>query len=100
MTISVASVANTATFGAWLSRTNDIAAIISQNAVTVDTSSNGSISTGNGYVNGYFGANTLVAYTGIAGGSLSAGNTLNLITNTAFTYSGSNLVSFNANSSF
>jgi hypothetical protein len=100
MTIPVASVANTATFGSWLSRTNDIAAIISQNTVTVDTSSNGSISTGNGYVNGYFGANTLVAYTGIAGGALSAGNTLNLITNTAFTYSGSNLVSFNANSSF
>lgn len=100
MTISVASVANTATFGAWLSRTNDIAAIISQNTVTVDTSSNGSLSTGNGYVNGYFGANTLVAYTGIAGGSLSAGNTLNLITNTAFIYSSSNLVSFNANSSF
>lgn len=100
MTIPVANVANTSTFGSWLSRTNDIATIISQNTVTIDTSSNGSISTGNGYVNGHFGANTLVAYTGIAGGALSAGNTLNLITNTAFTYSGSNLVSFNANSSF
>jgi hypothetical protein len=100
MTIPVASVANTATFGSWLSRTNDIAAIISQNTVTVDFSSNGSVTTGNAYVNGYFGANTLVAYTGIAGGKMSIGNTLNLITNTAFTYSSANLVSFNANSTF
>jgi len=100
MTIAVANVANTATFGSWLSRTNDIAVIISQNTVTVDSSSNGSVSTGNAYVNGYFGANTLVAYTGIAGGKLAAGNTLNLITNTAFTYVGSSLVSFNANATF
>ena len=100
MTITVANVATTDTFGSWLTKTNTLATIVSQNAVTVDTSSGGSFSTGNGYVNGYFGANTLVAYTGIAGGTLAAGNTLNLVTNTAFTYVGSNLVSFNANSTY
>jgi len=98
MTIAVANVSNTDTFGSWLSKTNTLATIVSQNTVTVDTSSAGSLSTGNAYVNGYFGANTLVAYTGIAGGTLATGNTLNLITNTAFTYASSNLVSFNANS--
>jgi hypothetical protein len=100
MTITVANVATTDTFGSWLTKTNTLATIVSQNTVTIDASSGGSLSTGNVYVNGYFGANTLVAYTGIAGGTLATGNTLNLITNTAFTYSGSNLVSFNANSSY
>jgi len=101
MTIAVANVvSNTDTFGTWITVTNTLASIASKNAVTIDTSTAGSLSTGNGYVNGYFGANTLVAYTGIAGGTLAVGNTLNLITNTAFTYVGSNLVSFNANSTF
>jgi hypothetical protein len=98
MTITVANVSTTDTFGSWLTKTNTIATIISQNVVTVDTSSAGSLSTGNAYVNGFFGANTLVAFTGIAGGSLATGNTLNLVTNTAFTYVGSSLVVFNANS--
>jgi hypothetical protein len=100
MTIAVANVATTDTFGSWLTKTNTLATIVSQNTVTIDASSGGSLSTGNVYVNGYFGANTLVAYTGISGGTLATGNTLNLLTNTAFTYSGSNLVSFNANSSY
>jgi len=99
MTIAVANVSNTDTFGSWLARTNTLADIASQNAVTVDASSSGSLSTGNAYVNGFFGANTLVALTGIAGGSLTAGNTLNLLTNTAFVFSGANVVSLRANSS-
>lgn len=99
MTIAVANVLTTDTFGSWLTRTNTLATIASQNAVTVDASSGGSLSTGNAYVNGFFGANTLVALTGIAGGSLTAGNTLNLLTNTAFVISGANVVSLRANAS-
>lgn len=98
MTIAVANVSNTDTFGSWLQRTNTLATIASQNAVTVDATSSGSLSTGNAYVNGHFGANTLVALTGIAGGSLTAGNTLTLLTNTAFVFSGANVVSMAANS--
>jgi len=98
MTITVANVLTTDTFGSWLTKTNTLTSIASQNAVTVDATGGGSISSGNGYVNGYFGANTLVAYTGIAGGSLAGGNTLNLLTNTAFTYTGSSLVTFAVNS--
>jgi hypothetical protein len=98
MTILVTNVATTDTFGTWLIKTNTLATIVSQNVVTVDSTANGSISTGSGYVNGYFGANTLIAYTGISGGSLIAGNTLNLLTNTSFVYSGTGLVNFTANS--
>ena len=66
MTIAVTNVATTETFGAWLTKTNTLATIVSQNVVTVDSTINGSISTGNGYVNGFFGANTLLVYTGAA----------------------------------
>jgi hypothetical protein len=98
MTISVTNIATSDTFGIWLSRTNDLATIASQNAVTVDSTIGGSISTGNGFVNGYFGANTLIARDGIVGGNLSSRGTLNLIANIAFTYNSSNLVSVAANS--
>lgn len=60
MTISVANVLTTDTFSAWLNKTNVIATIVSQNTVTVDGSSTGSVSTGNAVVNGFFTANTLV----------------------------------------
>lgn len=100
MTIAVANVLTTDTFGSWLTRTNTLATIATQNAVTVDSTAGGSLSTGNGYVNGFFGANTVVAFSGITGGSLAAGNTLNLLSNTAFVFSGANVVSFRANSSF
>lgn len=99
MTIAVANVANTDTFGSWLTRTNTLAAIASQNAVTVDTTAGGSISTGNAYVNGFFGANTVVAFSGITGGSLAAGNTLNLLSNTVFGFGGANVVMMTANAS-
>lgn len=97
MTISVANVLTTDTFGSWLTRTNTLATIASQNAVTVDATAGGSLSTGNGYVNGFFGANTVVAFTGIAGGSLTTGNTLNLLTNTVFGFGGTNVVMMTAN---
>ena len=57
MTITVTTVANNQSFGGWLATTNRLANIASQNTVTIDYTSGGSLSTGNGYVNGYFGAN-------------------------------------------
>ncbi len=100
MTITVSNVATTDTFGAWLTKTNVLATLFTQNTITSDSTITGSLTTGNAYVNGFFGANTLVAFTGIAGGSLNSGNTLNVLTNTAFVYSGANLVSINSNTSF
>jgi hypothetical protein len=61
MTISLPTIANSATFGTWLQRTNDICNIITRNVVTVDVTTAGSLSTGNGFVNGSFGAITLFA---------------------------------------
>jgi hypothetical protein len=61
VTIAIPAVTTNQTFGTWLNRTNDLLTIISSNTVTVDSTTSGSISTGNGYVNGYFGASTLLA---------------------------------------
>jgi len=70
MTVTVTQVSNTQTFGAWFEKFNQVANIISQNTVTVDTTTTGSVSTGNGFVNGYFGANTFVVLTNLTGGTL------------------------------
>lgn len=59
MTITVSQVANSQTFGAWLSTTNRLANLMSQNVVTADSTNAGSVTTGNTYVNGYFGATYL-----------------------------------------
>ena len=81
MTINLTSVTNNQTFGTWLSRTNDLVTALSSNIVTVDSTLGGSISTGNGFVNGMFGANTLFATT-IAGGNLTSNSILTITTNT------------------
>ena len=98
MTITVTTVANNQSFGAWLSTTNRLANIISQNTVTVDTSTGGSLSTGNGYVNGYFGANYVYVANGLSGGNISSNGVLYIISNAAFTNTSSNLVSLSSNS--
>ena len=101
MTITVANVALTETFNSWLTRTNVLATIASQNAVTADTTAGGSLTTGNSYVNGHFGANTLVAFSGIIGGNLTSNSTLNLLSNTAIVRSGTgNVVVFTTNASY
>ena len=99
MTITVTTIANSQSFGAWLSTTNRLANIVSQNTVTVDTSSGGSLSTGNGYVNGYFGANYLYVANGLSGGNVSSNGVLNVVSNAAFKYSTSNLMTLTANTS-
>ena len=59
MTIATANVSANQTFGAWLTLTNKLARIISQNTVTVDSTTGGSQTIGNGHVLGYFGADYL-----------------------------------------
>ena len=73
MTIPITTVGNNQTFGTWLQRTNDICTIISQNAVTVDTTTNGSISVGNGFINGAFGA--VILFTNDVGGNVTINST-------------------------
>jgi hypothetical protein len=78
MTVTVSQVSNTQTFGAWFEKFNLVANIISQNTVTVDTTTTGSVSTGNGIVNGYFGANTFVVLTNLTGGTLGTAANLSI----------------------
>jgi hypothetical protein len=78
MTVTVSQVSNTQTFGAWFEKFNLVANIISQNTVTVDTTTTGSVSTGNGIVNGYFGANTFVVQTNLTGGTLGTAANLSI----------------------
>jgi hypothetical protein len=70
MTINLSQVGNTQSFGTWLQRTNDLVVAMGANVVTVDTTVGGSVSTGNAFVNGIFGSNTLYV-TNIVAGNIS-----------------------------
>ena len=94
MSITLTPVGNTQTFGTWLTRTNQILQVISTNTVTADASANGSVTTGNATVNGFFGANTVYIVYNISGGSpistgwsnavLSVTSNLSVVNSTAF----------------
>lgn len=87
MTITVTPVSNTQTFGSWLAVTNRLANLMSQNTVTSDATAGGSVTTGNSFVNGHFGANTLHVGTALRGGNLTTNAVLTIATNTAFAQS-------------
>jgi len=89
MSISVSPVTNSQSFGVWLSRSNQVYKIISNNAVTCDTTADGSLTTGNAYVNGVFSAVTLTANNGLRGGDVNTVNTLFISSNTVYTPNGS-----------
>jgi len=81
MTIATANLdITTDTFGTWLVKTNTLANYMSNNVVTVDQTTTGNNSTGNGFVIGVFGANTLVATT-LRGGSVLTPSTLTISSN-------------------
>lgn len=74
---------NTDTFETLINKTNDLVSVVNSAAVTVNTGG-GDITSGNAFVNGYFGANTLVA-TNIRAGNVSAtGALLTIQTNSSF----------------
>ena len=83
MTALISNVAiSTDTFGSWITITNEMATAFRSNTMTVDSTAGGSVSTGNGYVNGYFGSNTLYATTALRGGTGSVSANLVISTNT------------------
>ena len=84
MTVNLTAVGNNQYFGTWLQRTNDMIYVFGANAVTVDTTANASWSTGNGYVNGMFGANTLYA-TYLSGGNIASNTVLTITSNVSIT---------------
>lgn len=69
------------TFQNWVDRTNDIINLIDTEVVTANTA--GALTSGKGFVNGYFGANTLVA-TNIKGGNVTTNSVITFQTNTTF----------------
>lgn len=65
-------------FSTWYSITNQLANSFLQ-TVTVNTTAD--LTTGNGYVNGYFGANTIVVGTGLRGGNVTSAANLVISSN-------------------
>jgi hypothetical protein len=80
---STLSSINTAadTFQNWIDRTNSIITLLGSEVVTANAA--GAVTSGNGFVNGYFGANTLVA-TNIKGGNVTTNSVITFQTNTTF----------------
>lgn len=83
--------ANGDTFGSWITKTNLGLAAYAY-TVTVASNTSGDMSTGNGFVVGIFGANTLVANV-IAGGNVSSQSPLTILGTVNF--SNNNLISYN-----
>ena len=99
MTIPVTQVSNTQTFGTWLTTTNRLANIISSNTVTADSTSGGSLTTGNSFVNGHFGAEFVYVANTLIGGNVSSNGVLRIQANVAITNGVSNVWTITANSS-
>ena len=98
MAITVSTVSNTQTFSAWLSTTNRLANLMTQNTVTADSSNGGSITTGNSFVNGHFGSDFLYVSNTLIGGNVSSNGVLKIQANVAFTNGSANIITITANS--
>lgn len=85
MTQAVTQV-NTAadTFQVWVAKTNEMANLFSTIVVTANTDANGSLTTGNTYMNGIFGSAT-VAVSTLRGGNVQSSNTLTVTSNIEMT---------------
>lgn len=68
------------TFFSWLGKTNDVIDAFTE-TVTIKANTAGDLTSGNGFVNGFFGANTLVATT-LKGGNVASNTVLTISTNT------------------
>jgi len=71
----------TETFGQWLIKTNEIVTSLRTEIVTANSEANGSLTTGNAFVIGILGANTVVVPTALRGGNVQSSNTLNITSN-------------------
>jgi len=71
----------TETFGQWLIKTNEIVTALRTEIVTANSEANGSLTTGNAFVVGILGANTIVVPSALRGGNVQSSNTLNITSN-------------------
>jgi len=82
MSIAIANVDVSAdTFSNLIGKVNQALGAISNHVITVDNSSSGNSSSGNGYITGIFGANTIFAGTALRGGSVASPATLIITSN-------------------
>jgi hypothetical protein len=79
------------TFYGWLGKTNLALEFISNNAVSVTTNTAGDMSTGNGFVTGILGANTITASI-IKGGNVQTNSAVSVMSNTNFGNSSVNVL--------
>lgn len=75
---------NADTFYSWTVKYNGIVNFANSEVVTANTSGNGAVTIGKGFVVGSFGSNTLVCTTITAGNTTAVANTLTITSNTDF----------------
>lgn len=80
MATTIASInTSTDTFQSWVDKTNDIIGDMTTVVVTTENSTNGGQTSGNAHVTGILSGSTLVAGTGLRGGTVSSSSTLNIV---------------------
>lgn len=66
------------TFNSWVTKTNVVLDQLTNYIVTANNEANGSLTTGNGFVIGILGANTICVPSSLRGGNVQASDTLNI----------------------
>jgi hypothetical protein len=84
LSIPLTQLANSQEFGTWFIRQNQMSGILSSNTVTADSTTGGSLTTGNVQVNGDVAILKLSIGNTIAGGNLTTTGNLTFTTNTIF----------------
>jgi hypothetical protein len=72
---------STDTFDVWVNLTNQMANVVMQEALTANNNANGAYVTGNSFLFGTFGANTVAVYTALRGGNVQSTATLLVTSN-------------------
>jgi len=80
--ITVTPVSNNQTWAILINRVNIMADLMTQNVVTADASTTGSITVGNTQLVGTFSANTIAVDKALRGGNVASSNTLFIVSNT------------------
>lgn len=83
------------TFSSWVDRTNTIITTVKEEVITANNNPNGATTTGNSFLTGIFGANTVTVETGLRGGTISTAANLAISSNVVV--SGSQRLSVGAN---
>jgi hypothetical protein len=85
-----ANVISTDSFSGWITKTNEVrfdmaTVVVTVSSVAQPNATNGAETTGNAHVEGRFSANTLIASTGLRGGTVSVPAKLSVFSNAEFT---------------